>query len=110
MTKEERAAKNETVFREVNERIEEVALSQLSEWLVVLCECSDPTCVTTIDITVDEYEATRADGARFALAPGHEDAAVERVVERMERFVVVEKTHAGGDLARSLDPRSIAPK
>ena len=108
MTRAERAAKNEAVFREVNEKIEGVALSQPgdSERLAVLCECSQPTCVATVDITVDEYEATRADGTHFVLIAGHEDLGIERVVERTDRFLVVQKTNAGADVARGLDPRS----
>jgi hypothetical protein len=106
MKREERAAKNEAVFREVNERIQEITRDQRSEWSAMLCECSDPSCTMTIDVSLDEYEATRAYGARFALVAGHEDPAVELVVERTDRFLVVEKTDAGGDIARDLDPRS----
>lgn len=104
--REERAAKNEAVFREVNERIKELSLAQLSERSDVLCECSDATCTATMEVTVGEYEAIRADGARFALIPGHEDPAMEKVVEGTERFLVVEKTDAAAAEARRLDPRS----
>ena len=106
MTREERAAKNESLFRVVNERIEEITQAQRSEWSEMLCECADPDCLATIEVSVDEYEATRAHGARFALVAGHEDTSLERIVEQNERFLVVEKTDAGGDLARGLDPRS----
>ena len=110
MTREARFAKNEALFREVNERVEQLAVSQLSDWSEVLCECSDPNCLTTIPVTVGEYEAIRAHGARFALAGGHEETSVERVVERTERFVVVEKTETARAMARDLDPRSEEPR
>ncbi|MDQ3669977.1 MAG: hypothetical protein M3377_06835 [Actinomycetota bacterium] len=110
MTREERLTKNEALFREVNEKVKELTVSQLSDWSDVLCECSDPNCLTTIEVTVGEYEAVRAHGARFALAGGHEDTSVERVVERTERFVVVEKTETAGAMARDLDPRSENPR
>ncbi|MBW3593133.1 MAG: hypothetical protein KY396_05525 [Actinobacteria bacterium] len=106
MTREERAARNEAVFREVNERIKELTRAQRSERSEVLCECSDSSCVATIDVSMDEYEATRAHGARFAVVAGHEDAAVERIVERTDRFFVVEKADAAGEVARDLDPRT----
>ena len=106
LTREERAAKNEAVFREVNERIKEITVAQRSEWSAVLCECSDASCTATIEISLSEYEATRAHGDRFALVAGHEDPAVEHIVERTDRFLVVEKTAAGGEVARELDPRS----
>lgn len=35
--------------------------------MTVLCECSNPTCIATVDLRVDEFNITRADGARFAL-------------------------------------------
>ena len=105
-TREERAAKNEAVFREVNERIKDLALAQLSDRSDVLCECGDASCTATIEVTIGEYEAIRADGARFAVVPGHEDSAIETVVERTDRFHVVHKTDAAGAEARRLDPRS----
>jgi hypothetical protein len=33
----------------------------------------------------------RADNDRFVLVPGHEDPQIERVVERSEGYVVVDK-------------------
>ena len=104
--REERAAKNEAVFREINERIKDVTVAQEATWAEALCECSDPSCRATINIQLDEYEEVRRDGARFALIAGHEDPAVERVVRRTDRFLVVEKTGAGADIARDADPRS----
>ena len=106
MTREERLAKNEALFREVNERVKELAVSELSDRSDVLCECSDANCLATIELTVGEYEAVRAHGTRFALTPGHEDASVETVVERTERFLVVEKRDEAADVAQDLDPRS----
>jgi hypothetical protein len=38
-----------------------------------------------------EYEHVRSDNDRFALVPGHEDEEIERVVERSERYIVVDK-------------------
>ena len=100
-----RAAKNEATFREVNERIAATTVEQQEEWTDVLCECHDPSCARTIPLTLSEYEAVRARGERFALVWGHEDAAVEHVIERNERFLVVEKFGTGRDVARDFDPR-----
>ena len=100
-----RAAKNEALFREVNERIRDAAETFEAEGLEALCECSDPECVETLHITMTEYSAVRESGNRFAMIAGHEDPDVERVLERNERFIVVEKTGEGGEVARELDPR-----
>ena len=107
MTREKRAAKNEALFREVNERIKELSLAQLSEHSDVLCECSERDCMATVQVTVGEYEDVRAHGTRFVIVAGHEDPSIERVVDRNERFVIVEKTapEAAAE-ARRRDPRS----
>lgn len=92
---EERAAKNEALLREVNERIEEVGkhLQVLpdDEQLDFRCECGRPECEDLISISVREYQHVRADNDRFAVVPGHENDEIERVVERRERYVIVDK-------------------
>ncbi len=105
-TQAERAAKNEALFRDVNEKIKGLTEAQASDWASVLCECRNPDCTRMIDITLAEYEAVRARGERFAMIGGHEDPAIERIVDRNERFLVAEKIGPGADVARDLDPRS----
>ena len=102
----ERAAKNESLFRDVNERILEATERFEAPTMSAVCECSDALCTEMISITLAEYAAVRARSDRFALVEGHEDPAVERVVERNGRFVVAEKVGDGADVARRLDPRS----
>ena len=102
----ERAARNEALFRDINEQISEVSRTQQGRWFDALCECSDASCVTTIPVTAEEYASVRARGERFALRAGHEVPEIERVVERGERFIVVEKIGEGAEIAKELDPRS----
>jgi hypothetical protein len=98
-----RVARNEALFREVNERINDVA--QDAETLILLCECGDLECRETLEMTPAEYEVVRAEGEFFLIIPGHEDLTLERVIERRTRCLVVEKLGEGGDVARDLDPR-----
>ena len=70
-----------------------------------LCECSNPSCTELLRMTLDDYEAVRAKGNRFALAAGHEDLRIERVVESLPGYEIVEKFGEGADVARQLDPR-----
>jgi len=103
----ERKARTESAFREVNERIAENAQRFDSGSTEFICECDDSACSERIEITLEEYERVRADGARFLLAPGHGDGSIEKVVARRERFVVVEKVQtAARALARRLNPRA----
>jgi hypothetical protein len=101
---EERLAKNEAHFRKVNERLDEI-----STWRATmtdyLCECSAITCIETIGLTNDEYERARRRPTVFVLVPGHERIDVERVLEKNERFVLVEKVVAVEEIIEA-DPRS----
>ena len=42
-------------------------------------------------MTLQEYDAVRTEDDRFAVMPGHESAEIESVVERHERYRVVDK-------------------
>jgi hypothetical protein len=56
----------------------------------VLCECAE-NCGGSISMTFDEWEAVHRHPNRFTVAPDHEAPAVERVVDRCDRYVTVEK-------------------
>jgi hypothetical protein len=103
---EERLAKNEAFFRQVNERISEVTDGPAADRFQFLCECSDPACTERIELTRVEYEAVRADPQGFVVARGHVSPEVERVVEREERHVIVRKQGLAGRIAVRLDPRT----
>jgi hypothetical protein len=107
---ERRKAENEAVFREVNERIEELqrefALAE-HEPLRIVCECDRLDCVEQLSVTLETYEHVRTESACFVVVPGHDDPAVEAVVERMDGYVVVRK-HAGTprEVAEDTDRRT----
>lgn len=97
-----RAAKNEILFREVNERIVELEENfgrRLDEPTEFVCECSMIDCVERVPLTLREYQEVRAEPTYFLVAPGHVDEAYERVVVRREHYVVVEKLGAAGAIA-----------
>jgi hypothetical protein len=103
-----RAAKNQSLCREVNERIEGLAESFAVELSRrdFICECASMTCSEAIRMTVSEYESLRADPACFAVRPSHVIPDVEDVVAQDERFWTVRKRGAAAVLAEKLDPRS----
>lgn len=106
-TPELKKARTESAFREVNERIAENAYRFDSGSTEFICECDDPRCTERVEATIEEYEAVRADGARFLIAPGHGDHTIERVVLRNDAFTVVEKVQqAARALARRMNPRA----
>jgi hypothetical protein len=88
-----RAARNELVFRAVNEQIlllTERFRADLSD-LDLVCECRDTSCTGTIRVSVEEFERAKESTANFVLLSGHEDPQIEEVVERNSRYVVVRK-------------------
>jgi hypothetical protein len=55
------------------------------------CECGRATRLETIELPPPVYERVVRERYRFVLTPGHEEAAIERVIERQPAYVVVEK-------------------
>lgn len=103
----EKDALHQVAFREVNERIAELAAERgEAELSLFVCECSDPACAETLEINPAEYENVRADGARFVVLRGHQAPKVERVVGGNGRFLVVEKLGPAAAIARDSDPRN----
>jgi hypothetical protein len=103
---EQRHAKTEALFRDVNERIAETAERFDATGTEFVCECSDPNCTHRIEVSLAEYETVRQDPTTFLLAPGHEHQDIERVIARRGRFQIVEKVQAAvRKTVVRLDPR-----
>ncbi len=105
-SREERNARNEALFREVNERIKDATVSEPAETLTLLCECGDVDCTQEVEFPLDSYEGVRGEGECFIVAAGHADPTLERAIKQIGGAEVVEKRGEGGDIARDLDPRS----
>jgi hypothetical protein len=103
--RERRAGKNQSLFREVNERERE---NDNGLWLAFVCECADETCEEEIELTPEEYEKVRESATHFAVAPGdrHVVPDVERVLAQHQRYWVVEKVGVAAVVAEHLDLRS----
>jgi hypothetical protein len=103
----DRAARNEALFRRVNERVEDInkAFESILGEADFFCECSDIDCMEKIRMSLADYEALRQDSTHFAVKPGHEEAEAERVVEQRTGYVIVEKFGRAGEGGEQLDPR-----
>jgi hypothetical protein len=104
----DRAARNEALFRRVNERVEDVnkAFEPILEDADFFCECADLDCMEKLRMTLREYEALRQVSTHFAVNPRHVLAENERVIEEAVGYVVVEKLGHAGERAAELDPRA----
>lgn len=85
----ERLGRNELLFREVNERIREIAgrFGVLDVTLFV-CECGQGDCAEAVELELEEYDELRSSPDTFAMVPGHE-APHDQVVARKKRYNVV---------------------
>ncbi len=101
---EERVARNDSVFREANERLAAFAESERKEdpvGMLYLCECANPRCTKLLRLSLDDYRRVRSSPRRFVVAANHLDGEVE-VVERHEGWSIVEKQGATGEVAEEL--------
>ena len=91
-SREERVARNEELFQEVNRQIEKLE-ERLGhpKTLGILCECSKKHCLHGFEVEPAVYQRVRSNPLLFFVVPGHEDLEVERVVEETSQFFVVEK-------------------
>jgi len=103
---EERVARNEALFREVNERIAELQ-EPVQAPPEFVCECAVDTCTERLTVPMDVYERVRNDAHLFLLRSGHEQPEVEHVVEERDRVVIVRKdTPTTARIAEQTDPRA----
>jgi hypothetical protein len=107
-TQAERIARNEALFRQVNEQVESLndAFGTLANRMIVVCECGSDTCIEQIDLTREEYEGVRQDSAQFVVKPGHLLDRFEYVTAKADRYWIIKK-EAGEpqQVAADLDPR-----
>src|SRR6266516_3245530 len=100
----ERLARNQALFREVNERLLELAEGFQDGSMQFVCECSNEDCTQTVTMNHEEYESVRSHSTFFVIASGHEVLEVENVVDRRDGWTIVQKVTAS-DYAVETDPR-----
>lgn len=107
--REVRAARNQSIFRAINEKLLELseAVASITADFQISCECADVLCLESLTITPAAYEDVRRSPNRFVVLPGHIIPEVEVTVADAEGYVVVEKIAVAGDVAETLDPRGI---
>jgi hypothetical protein len=102
-------ARNESLFREVNERIAELG-EKAEAWspdgtIDFLCECGeDGGCGMRVRVPLEVYERVRSQDDRFVVRPGHETPEIERAVTWTDDYVVVDKIRAAEPYVAD-DPR-----
>jgi hypothetical protein len=101
---EERAARNEVLFREANEKLREKRLEVDADGLTpFLCECSNPACTEVLRLSMREYEYARSRPTWFITAVDHENE--HNRIEQHPRYMIVEKAGTAGRIADEENPR-----
>ena len=95
----QRLVRNQVIFREVNERLRDLAAAAPDGHTDYLCECTDVGCTVKIELKLSEYEAVRARPKTFFIVPGHEHLEVDRIVDGNHRYTTVEKIVPLDDVA-----------
>jgi hypothetical protein len=108
----ERVGRNQSTFRDANERLETAAEAIAVDGPVpFICECARLDCTEVAALTLHEYEVVRGDPTRFWSVPGHETCEVEgvrvaKILELRDRYSVLEKIGHAAEVARERDARS----
>jgi hypothetical protein len=105
--RKERLALNEALFRAANERMadwEERHRVDATE--LYFCECANTECRQKVPLRESDYERVRGNSDHFFVAPGHEVADVETVIESHEEWVVIEKDPEVRAIVEATDPRT----
>lgn len=101
-----RMARNEVLFREVNERVNDLS-DELRDYSAdYFCECANIDCTYRVPLSAREYEAIRQEPTQFVVLPDHFTPEVEELVVQGDRFWVVRKTGEAGEMVKALDPRA----
>ncbi len=107
--RQRRLAHNQSVFREVNERIEELTQTfrETRELPSFVCECANTDCTERVSMEISRYESLRANPTQFLVVSGkgHVFPEAEHVIERTDDFWIVEKIERAADESARLDPR-----
>jgi hypothetical protein len=98
-------ARNEAIFRDVNEAIESGRWPGERSQVAFRCECAELGCSRLLELTIAAYEHVRGHPRRFIVAQDHQVPGAEEVVETHSDYLVVEKRDEAGTVAEATDPR-----
>ena len=105
--RERRMAQNEVLFREVNERVKDIAAKLGDDGgYEYFCECANKDCTFRVALSLADYEAIRRDPKQFVVLPKHYTPEIEDVVTEREGFWVVRKSGDAGEYVEERDPRT----
>jgi hypothetical protein len=86
-----RKARNQTLFREVNERIAELSAKLDGRTTQgFICECARTGCTEIVNVPLQTYTRVRDDPTLFLLVSGHQDPDHEIVIENLGSYLIAQ--------------------
>jgi hypothetical protein len=86
---QERAADAERAFADLNDALTELHAS--SNWTRFVCECSNPLCTDSIELTAAVLARVHESRGHYVVKRGHEVPDVEQTVATIDDLLVVRK-------------------
>jgi hypothetical protein len=101
--REVRGARNQALFRAVNEKMLELneTFGEIVGTFAIACECSRIDCVELLEIPAEAYRAVRESPRTFAVRSDHVAVDVERVLSNHDGYAVVEALGQGARIAEA---------
>lgn len=95
----ERQVRNEQLLRKLNTKASKAIKDYFGDKtfhatempLDFNCECSNLACGDSVTMPIKRYEKLHARKDHFVLVKGHESTTVEKIVDDLGEYVVVEK-------------------
>jgi hypothetical protein len=84
-----RAAATEQLFADLNQSL--LMAHRDAGWREFICECANPLCAEAITLSAATLEKVHSYPGHYVLKAGHQIDAVEKVVDRIDGLVIVEK-------------------
>lgn len=84
----QRIEQMEIFFRAVNE---EIASNDEGEATEFVCECGNPACTESINLSKSALRALHAEPDLFVVIAGHELPDIESIVDRSDGYLIVRK-------------------
>jgi hypothetical protein len=84
---------NQDVFRRANERLLAAVGDRIDDDRPIpfLCECLDPQCRSTVQLSIEQFRDLRESDDRYAIVTDHPILRGERIIEVDGNVTIVEK-------------------